>query len=120
MGSEELSMALSLMQDLQRADRDIRITIIESDAAVGKVYEVGPSSEIDPRFTGRGGTDFNPALVEAKDHEPDVVFYYTDGYAPPPEVESRVAVPFAWLITPRGTVPDENWGHVIKLQDICG
>lgn len=120
MGTEELQDAIVNLQGLQKVDKDIHITIIEADTEIHKEYEIGSTDKVDPEFHGRGGTDFNAALLRAQEIEADIVFYYTDGYAPAPEVESRVSVPFAWLISKRGTVPDENWGRVIKLDDSEG
>lgn len=117
MGTEELQDAIVNLQSLQKVDKDIHITIVEADVEIHKEYEIGSTDKVDPEFHGRGGTDFNAALIRAQEIEADIVFYYTDGYGPAPELESRVSVPFAWLITKRGTIPDEEWGRVIKLDD---
>lgn len=120
MGTEELQQALSELQAIQKADSDILIHIVESDANVGKEYTITAKDKVDPEFTGRGGTDFNPALLRAQKIESDIVFYYTDGYAPAPEPESRVSVPFVWLITPNGQIPDQEWGRVLRMKDMVG
>jgi predicted metal-dependent peptidase len=120
MGTEELQDAIVNLQGLQKVDKDIHITIVEADVEIHKEYEIGSTDKVDPEFHGRGGTDFNAALLRAQEIEADIVFYYTDGYGPAPELESRVSVPFAWLITKRGTVPDEEWGRVISLDNSEG
>jgi predicted metal-dependent peptidase len=121
MSDPELALAFNELQHLQKADPDIKITIIEADVVVQKVYEVRFNDEIDPEFAGRGGTRFNHALDEAKKHEPDIMFYYTDGGASAPAVSSRVACPFFWLLTPTGTNPDRLWGRVLHMEDqLCG
>jgi predicted metal-dependent peptidase len=117
MGERELEIALSELEYLRRADKDIEITIIEADADIGKEYTIDARGEIDWSLSGRGGTDFNPALIRAREVKPDIVFYYTDGYAPAPEPESRVACPMVWLITPNGKCPDEDWGHKLEMVD---
>jgi len=117
MGTPELGLGFSELQHLQKADSDILLYIIEADAAIAREYEAGPQTEIKPDFKGRGGTDFNLALIRAKELKPDIVFYYTDGGAPAPKVHNRVDCPFVWLITPHGVNPDENWGDVIKMED---
>lgn len=117
MGERELQIALSELQHLQKADKDIEITIIEADVSIGKEYTVGPTTELNYQLTGRGGTDFNYALKRARELKPDICFYYTDGYAPAPELENRVACPMVWLISPNGTIPDENWGYKLVMTD---
>jgi predicted metal-dependent peptidase len=121
MSDPELALAFNELQHLQKVDPDIKITIIEADIPVQRVYEVGHNDAIDPRFTGRGGTQFDAALVEAKKHEPDIMLYYTDGGGSAPRVSSRVPCPFFWLLTPTGYSPDESWGRVLRMEDqICG
>lgn len=117
MGSPELGLGFSELQHLQKADPDILLYIIEADAAIAREYEAGPETELKPDFRGRGGTDFNSALIRARELKPDIVFYYTDGFAPAPAVHNRVDCPFIWLITPSGKNPDENWGDVIRMED---
>lgn len=117
MGSKELQEAILELQGIQMVDKDVEIAVIEADAGVHNVYTIRAHDKVEPQFTGRGGTDFDPALIQTKGMALDVVFYYTDGYASPPRVESRVSVPFAWLITKNGVVPDKEWGKVIKLED---
>ena len=117
MGERELQIALSELQHLQKADKDIEITIIEADVSIGKEYTITSTSELNYQLTGRGGTDFNFALKRARELKPDICFYYTDGYAPAPDPENRVACPMVWLISPRGTIPDENWGYILEMRD---
>lgn len=117
MGSSELEIALSELEHLRRADKDIQITIIESDADIGREYTIDSRGEIQWSLTGRGGTDFNPALERARELRPDICFYYTDGYAPAPEAHNRVACPMVWLVTPGGHCPDEDWGMHIRMSD---
>lgn len=114
MGSGELELGLSELHGLQRADKDIDITVIEADAAVEHEYQLGSNDKINYEVHGRGGTSFDPALKRAKELRPDIVFYFTDGYAPAPQMENRPACPFAWVLTPNGKNPDPDWGHVIQ------
>lgn len=118
MGSKELEMGLNELASLQRAEKDIDIIVIEADACVEHEYHLSkPQDKISYAVHGRGGTVFDPALIRAKELRPDIVFYFTDGYAPPPAVENRLSCPFAWVITPNGIVPDPNWGKVIKTRE---
>lgn len=117
MGTRELEIALNELQHLQKVDRDIEITVIESDAAIGREYTVKYDTAVKPDMTGRGGTNFNPALQRAKELKPDITLYYTDGYAPAPDTRNRVACPMVWLISPRGTIPDPEWGYTLQMVD---
>ena len=118
MGSEELELGLNELRGLQKADPEITIHVIEADAEVEHEYILDrPETKINHEVHGRGGTAFDPALVRAQQLRPDICFYFTDGYAPAPNLESRVGCPFAWVITPRGVCPDENWGHKIETKN---
>lgn len=117
MGSAELEMGLNELAGLQRADKEIEVIVLEADAAVEHEYRLSnPTQKINYEVHGRGGTCFDPALIRAQELEADIVFYFTDGYAPAPAVENRVRCPFAWIITPRGQIPDKNWGRVIQTR----
>jgi predicted metal-dependent peptidase len=118
MGTEELKQGLSELQGLQKADKDIKIHVIECDTAVGRVYEIGPNDEVKRNMTGRGGTTFDPAVIRAKELNPDIVFYFTDGYAPGLQIENRVSCPFIWVITPGGCIPDPDYGMVIATGEV--
>ena len=114
---DELVMALEELAGLQKADKDIEVHVIEADVTVEKEYLLSSMSKIQYDLRGRGGTDFNSALLRCKELKPDICFYYTDGYASVPNVESRVHCPMVWLLTPSGTIPDEDWGIVIRMKD---
>jgi len=117
MGSPELERGLAELRSLQKADRDIEVIVLEADASVEHEYRLSqPNSKINYDVHGRGGTCFDPALIRAQQLKPDIVFYFTDGYAPAPKHENRVRCPFAWIITPSGKVPDEEWGKVITTK----
>jgi len=113
MGADELQLAMNELQGLQKVDRDIKITIVEADTCIGREYEVGAHDVINPKFTGRGGTDFNAAMLRAQELKPDICFYFTDGYAPAPRVASRLSCPFGWVITPGGVIPDRDYGFIL-------
>lgn len=118
MGSKELEMGLNELEGMRKLDKDMTVTVIEADAAVERVYELGSSNDpVEYDVRGRGGTSFDPALLHAQklNPAPDAVFYFTDGYAPAPQKESRVPCMFAWIITPTGKVPDE-WGMHIQTR----
>jgi predicted metal-dependent peptidase len=117
MGSAELEQGLNELRGIQKIDKDVEVVVIEADAAVEHEYELNsPSKRINYDVHGRGGTSFDPALLRAQKLKLDVCFYFTDGYAPAPEVGSHIKCPFAWVITPNGQIPDKGWGHVIQTH----
>jgi predicted metal-dependent peptidase len=116
MGSEELELGLAELSGLQKVDKDIDIVVLEADSCLEHEYRLGSTSKISHEMHGRGGTNFNDALRRAKQLKPDIAFYFTDGYAPAPYPENRPVCPFAWVITPNGKVPDENFGKVIQTR----
>lgn len=117
MNSNELEVALNELEHLRKADSDIQVTIIESDAGIGKEYQISARQPVEWSLSGRGGTSFDPALARARELKPDLVIYYTDGEAPAPALHNRVPCPMIWLLTPNAKTPDPDWGHVIEMQD---
>lgn len=122
MSIKELSLGLSELQHIQKADSDISICVIYADTQVCKEYWIDASGEIDTELTGRGGTDFElvfqhiDSMCGHTDKAPDIVIYCTDGYAPAPT--TRVRVPVVWLLTPTGQPVMRDSGHVtIQMRD---
>jgi len=122
MGCDELQRGLAELQHVQKSDSDVNVCVLYSDTRVCTEYWVGPSSEIDPSMTGRGGTDFDPVfrrveeLLRMPDKAPDILIYCTDGYAPPPSI--RLPIPVVWLLTPRGRPVTRDAGHItIEMRD---
>jgi predicted metal-dependent peptidase len=115
MGNEELSMALAEIETLRNMNKSIDITIIEADVIIHKEYLLKPGQKVQRNMLGREGTDFNLALARAKELNPGICFYFTDGYGGGVQVENRVKCPFFWIVTPNGTKPD-GWGRCIYTK----
>lgn len=101
-----------IAHELTRLRNEIRVTVVECDSKIQRVYPLGPSPGT---VTGRGGTDlrpvFEPRFLEA--HRPDGIVYCTDGHGPFPESPPRV--PTLWILTKdesRFTCP---WGRRVAL-----
>lgn len=78
--------------------RGAAVTVLESDAAVTSAY---PYRGTPPgAVQGRGGTDFNPAIIRANELSPDGVIYFTDGGAPAPTTRCRA--PLLWVLSKEG------------------
>jgi len=95
-----LSMTVSelaeVARQLQPMSAHARLTIVECDAAISRVY---PFRGGLTGVKGRGGTDlrpvFEPSFLRA--HAADGVVYFTDGDGPHPV--SPPAVPVLWMLT---------------------
>lgn len=64
-------------------DYEYKITIIECDAAIGKVYEAKRPSDVQTKVSGRGGTSFIPVIDyinESGKFRDALMIYFTDGY----------------------------------------
>lgn len=114
MAREDLQMALSELQHIQRSASEMSIRVIYADTQVQTDYELRPGADIDWTLTGRGGTDFDEPLRYVAEQfrrgkGTDLVVYATDGYAPAPT--TKVPVPVVWLLTPRGQKVMEAQGH---------
>lgn len=110
-GQEELSLFFSEIYHIWR--QGARLTVIECDAAVRRVY---PFRGIAPEaVAGRGGTSFDPPVAWANERLPDALIYFTDGFAPAPSLPSRV--PILWVLTTEGARAEELPGQVVFLKN---
>lgn len=75
------------------------IWVSECDSDIKRTYEYKGKL---PRFVeGRGGTSFDAPIQYANEQlNPDGIIYFTDGYAPAPQIRSRCQL--LWIITPDG------------------
>lgn len=112
MGDEELSQAIAELETMRKVNKSIDITIIEADVIIHKEYILKPGQQVQRNMLGRRGTDFNLALARAKELNPGLCFYFTDGYGGGVQIENRVKCPFYWIVTPNGAKPDQ-WGRCI-------
>jgi predicted metal-dependent peptidase len=94
---KEIAAFFGEMKHLQRQGAEILVA--ECDAAIQRTYPLGSLPPLEVK--GGGGTDFTPVIRYANEqYRPDAVVYFTDGFAPPPEV--RCYRPLLWLISPEG------------------
>jgi predicted metal-dependent peptidase len=86
----------------------ITAVIISADAAVSQTILPGEPFPIE--LGGGGGTDFEPALTAAKEHDPNCVIYFTDGMGKFP---ASCFLPILWALTGHCSVP---FGEKIILE----
>ncbi len=100
--------------ELVRLAATHRVTVVECDAAVQRVYPFRGRLSV---LHGRGGTDLRPPFDQAllAKAKPDVIIYFTDGCGPAPKCPPRV--PVIWCVTPGGRKP-ADWGREIWLPEV--
>lgn len=82
--------------------RGAEVTVVECDVAIAATYRY--RGQVPEHVTGRGGTNFNAPIEFAnRKFHPDAIIYFTDGYAPAPEIASRS--PLLWIISSNGAEP---------------
>ena len=94
-----------------------RVTLLPCDAALspGAPFEFEPWERFHrpEQLHGQGGTSFLPVFdwLAARDHQPDLLLYFTDaqGAFPP----AAPAFPVLWLVKGRSQVP---WGERLQLN----
>jgi predicted metal-dependent peptidase len=120
MSANDLRLGLSELQQIQKADSDVKIRVMHCDAVVAHEYTVGPNDQIEFEIYGRGGTNFDPIfehvqkLLRSTEDAPDILIFATDGYAPPPTI--RLPIPVVWLITPTGQAVCKDAGHITLVM----
>ena len=97
------------------------ITIIECDYVVQKVYKLKPSTKVDPKFKGRGGTSFKPPFekIEEDGIETELLIYFTDLCGDFPDKAPRY--PVLWVVVDDpyyGSKFKPPFGEVIQLTSL--
>ncbi len=113
MGPEVLGR---VARELRRLGRVARVTVVECDATVLRVYGLGASPGV---FLGGGDTDFAPVFERARAdggrHEG--VVYFTDGKGEGPSQPS--SLPTLWVLTNDDPFEAVS-GMVVRLPDDDG
>ena len=85
------------------AKRQYRITVIECDSEIQRIYIVNKPSDVKNDVAGRGGTYFTPVIEHINSdryYRDALLIYFTDGYG-----EDRIPKPLTyrnlWVITGR-------------------
>jgi len=93
---EQLREILSEISYIHEKFRPQRLTILDCDRHIHNVHEVTPDIDIrDLRFTGGGGTAFQPVIDYCEKNETQALLYFTDLYGR--ELPREPAFPLIWL-----------------------
>lgn len=113
--AEEYRRYLAEIQAMKRRT-NAEVVAIVADTAVQGVFQIKDVKAVaDVKFSGRGGTDFRPALALAEEMEADLVVYLTDLMGTFPD--KAPPMPVIWTLTipevPTGYRPP--FGRVIHV-----
>ena len=110
-GSMSSKTLADISAELAVMSRTHEVLVVECDREIHSVYPYRPIHNVQ----GRGGTDFRPPLASdfQRQHRPDLVVYFTDGYGKAPCEPPRV--PVIWCLTMRGKQPC-GWGKMVRIQ----
>lgn len=106
-GSITSAMLAAISAELAVMARNHDVTVVEADDQVRATYKYRPITTV----SGRGGTDFRPALALAARMRVDLVIYCTDGHG---KLGQPPRCYVLWLLTPGGKHPC-SWGRVIRM-----
>src|ERR1019366_3150390 len=79
-----------------------------------KVERVRANDLLNVNITGRGGTDFRPAIKAACElyPRPNIIIYYTDGYGPAPD-HAPQGIEVVWCLVGSIVKGPASWGHIV-------
>lgn len=94
--NEELTELLSELKGIKDTFNPKIMTILDCDRVIHNVHTVEQSDDIlDLKFTGGGGTSFQPVMEYVKEHPTEALVYFTDLYGSlnldPPDI------PVLWI-----------------------
>lgn len=101
------------MTEMEKIAQNFKVTIIESDCEVHKVYTLRKGQQIE-NFTGRGGTSYAPAQKKVLELKSDVLLYFTDG--DPAEVLDKFKVPMLWCLCGGVKKAPAPYGKVLNVS----
>ncbi len=93
---EDLLEMLSEIQDIRNVYKPDSLKIIDCDWEIHNVFDVDKHDNIlDLKFTGGGGTSFDPVIKYCDAHQPQLLIYFTDLYAE--ELNEETSYPIMWI-----------------------
>lgn len=93
------------------------ITLISFNTRITGIHEITQDVNImkDIQFTGRGGTNVREVLKWAREHEPEILVIFTDGWFSQPPADQYPECPILWLIH-NNTSFAPKMGEVINYE----
>ncbi len=118
MSNLDILEALSSVKHILEKDKYCKITIIECDTQVNKIYEVKKISEIDFQITGRGGTTLQPGLKKCRELNSDITLCFTDGYIEDVSTISKKHLPkkLLWILNTKNNTYVKHYGNHIFIE----
>jgi predicted metal-dependent peptidase len=112
MDSVDLRKSMNEIFEILKQTRN-KVTIIECDAALQRVYNLDRPSDMKAVFKGRGGTRFSPVFgyIREKDLRNALLVYFTDGAGEEVLDEKPVNKNTLWILTGKGDM---------SLRDVPG
>lgn len=128
----DIQLIMAELDALAR-DKTVRVTVVEADTRVTKIYDLAETKAGNRKVTGRGGTDFNDVFKLVKnqtlgradlfgnelklEYPADLLIYATDGECNNPAMDNRIpSRKLLWLST-TGTIPcDARWGTMVHSR----
>jgi len=110
--SENLVEFLGQLLHIHKTGHEV--TVMECDAKITNIFKYKGDKEI--AITGRGGTDFQPAIDYFNQHIQtyNTLVFFTDGYAPAPTPPKR---PMLWVMTKDGETKTTKFpGKVVHMN----
>ena len=108
---KELSIFFGEIVSLKNNSPSMKITIIEADAGIQRVYEFDKHSPFTVK--GRGGTAYQPAFDKASELDVDGVVYFGDMDAADRPKEPKY--PVLWCIVGSSN-PPADFGRFVRIQ----
>jgi len=96
--------------ELRTLGRWAKLTIAECDAAVHRIYPLGPT--LGP-FIGGGDTDFAPVFDASSRARYDGIVYFTDGKGALPDEST---LPTLWVVTHDDPF-EPAFGRIVRLTE---
>ncbi len=92
----------------------VKIMVLDADASCHNIFEYKGKAPIE--LTGRGGTDFDPAIIYYNEHRKEyhAFIYLTDGECPAPESKPHNGM--LWVISSGGTMAYTKDYPGLKVQ----
>ena len=113
--TEFVSHAAAIVDELTGGERLIKLGFVDADEP--QFIDVFPTQVIQlikkTKIKGGGGTIFDKCFERLNEIKPDIVVFFTDGYADYPKEPPDY--PVVWVMPEEGSAREMRWGEVIRI-----